>query len=69
MKSLLFVIPLAAIAISSTPEVAAAPAATSGIYLSAADYTEHRLSFEGEALTRVLLGFALAPYARTKVPC
>ena len=49
MKSVLGVVTLVAVAVSSgPPAVAAAPPASSGIYLNAADYAEHRLSSEGD---------------------
>ena len=49
MKPVSIVVTLIATAVLSTAAaIAAAPAQTSGIYLSAADYTERRLSLEGD---------------------
>ena len=54
MKSVLIVVTLVAIAVLSGPSAVAAGApATSGIYLSAADYSEHRLSFEGDCKSSI----------------
>ena len=48
MKSHSSVITTVAAAMLSTAAVSAAAVRTGGIYLTAADYTEHRLSFEGD---------------------